>query len=65
MEAFITIPHLTEDAWIKFMKFHKISLHGVILIMKLHNSLKILNAGELARILNHGNDMRKKQEQAD
>jgi SRSO17 transposase len=45
---------------IKFMKFHKISLHGVILIMKLHNPLKILNAGELARILNHDNDMRER-----
>ncbi|AKB51467.1 Mobile element protein [Methanosarcina barkeri str. Wiesmoor] len=43
---------------IKFMKFHKISLHGVILIMKFHNPLKILNAGELARILNHDNEMR-------
>ncbi len=45
---------------IKFMKFHKISLHGVILIMKLHNPLKILNAEELARILNHDNDMRER-----
>jgi len=35
---------------IKFMKFHKISLHGFILVMKFHNPLKILNAGKIARI---------------
>ena len=45
---------------IKFMRFHNISLHGVILIMKFHNPLKVLNAGELARILNHDNDMRER-----
>lgn len=45
---------------IKFIKFHKTSLHGVILIMKFHNPLKILNAEELAKILNHDNDMRER-----
>jgi hypothetical protein len=42
------------------MKFHKISFQGIVLIMRLHNPLKILNAEELARILNHDNDMRER-----
>ena len=45
---------------IKFMKFHKASLRGVILIMKFHNPLNILNAEDLARILNHDNSMRER-----
>ncbi len=45
---------------IKCMKFHKISFQGIVLIMRLHNPLKILNAEELARILNHDNDMRER-----
>ena len=45
---------------IKCMKFHKISFQGIVLIMRLHNPLKILNAEELARILNHDNDIRER-----
>jgi len=45
---------------IKCMKFHKISFQGIVLIMRLHNPLKILNAEELARILSHDHDMRER-----
>ena len=45
---------------IKFMKFHKISLQGIVLIMRLHNPLKILNAEELAGILNQNNNTRER-----
>ncbi|AKB74831.1 Mobile element protein [Methanosarcina lacustris Z-7289] len=33
-----------------------ILFQGIVLIMRFHNPLKILNAEELARILNHDND---------
>ena len=43
---------------IKFEKMYKISLCGVILILKYHNPLKRIDAWEIARILNQDNELR-------
>ena len=45
---------------IKLNKMYKISLHGIILIMKYHNPLRRIDAWEIARILNQDNELRMK-----
>ena len=42
----------------KFEKIYNISFLGIILILKYHNPLKIIDAWEIARILNQDNEMR-------
>jgi len=39
---------------------YKISIPGVIWILKYHNPLKRIDAWEIARILNQDNDLRRK-----
>jgi len=43
---------------IKLNKMYKISLSGVILILKYHNPLRRIDAWEIARILNQDNELR-------
>lgn len=43
---------------IKFNKIYKISIPGVIWILKYHNPLKRIDAWEIARILNQDNELR-------
>jgi hypothetical protein len=43
---------------IKLNKMYKISLRGVILILKYHNPLRRIDAWEIARILNQDNELR-------
>jgi len=42
----------------KIHKMHKISLRGVILILKYHNPLRRIDAWEIAKILNQDNELR-------
>ena len=44
----------------KFNKMYKISIPGIIWILKYHNPLKRIHAWEIARILNQDNDLRRK-----
>jgi len=43
---------------IKLNRMYKISLCGVILILKYHNPLRRIDAWEIARILNQDNELR-------
>ena len=43
---------------IKFNKIYKISIPGIIWILKYHNPLKRIDAWEIARILNQDNELR-------
>ena len=45
---------------IEFKKMYKISITGVIWILKYHNPLKRIDAWEIARILNRDNELRRK-----
>lgn len=44
----------------KIKKMYKISIPGVIWILKYHNPLKRIDAWEIARLLNQDNDLRRK-----
>src|SRR5664280_1878509 len=44
----------------KFKKMYKMSIPGVIWILKYHNPLKRIDAWEIARILNQDNELRRK-----
>jgi SRSO17 transposase len=44
----------------KFNKMYKISISGVIWILKYHNPLKRVDAWEIARILNQDNELRRR-----
>jgi len=44
----------------KFNKMYKISIPGIIWILKYHNPLKRIDAWEIARILNQDNELRRK-----
>ncbi len=44
----------------KFNKMYKISIPGIIWILKYHNPLKRIDAWEIAKILNQDNELRRK-----